>query len=70
MQGISFIREKQVIEKNLKRLELWDQKARPPSKANASPMTFEYHIDYTDFKVSTIPAGKPSISVNELPTTS
>jgi len=64
MQGISFIEENQVIEKILKRLELWGQKARPPPKANASPRAFEYHIDYMDSKASTIPASKPSISAN------
>jgi hypothetical protein len=56
MQGVSFIREKQVIEKILKRLELWDQKVRPPPKVNASPRTFEYHINYTNNRVSIIPA--------------
>jgi len=27
----------------------------------------EYHIDYTDSQIATIPADKPSISANELP---
>ena len=39
------------VKKILKHLGLWDQKARPPPKANAPPMTPEYHIDYTDYQV-------------------
>ena len=35
----------------LKHLGLWEQKARPPPKANAPPMAPEYHIDYTDYQV-------------------
>ena len=31
-----------------KHLGLWDQKARPPPKANSPPMAPQYHIDYTD----------------------
>jgi hypothetical protein len=38
------IEDEDVIKKILKHLGLWDQKARPPPKAN-SP---EYHIDYTN----------------------
>ena len=45
------IEDKQVIEKILKPLGLWDQKGRPPPKANTPPMAPEYHIDYTDFQV-------------------
>jgi hypothetical protein len=51
MQGISFVAEELVIEKILRRLELWDQKARPPPKANAPPRAPEYHIDSTDSQV-------------------
>ena len=34
-----------VIKKILKHLGLWDQKARPPPKANSPPMAPEYYID-------------------------
>ena len=34
--------------RNKKHLGLWDQKARPPPKADAPTMAPEYHIDYTD----------------------
>ncbi|MCG7851069.1 MAG: hypothetical protein MIO92_00950 [Methanosarcinaceae archaeon] len=45
MQEISFIEEEQVIEMILKRLELREQEARPPPKANAQPKALEYHTD-------------------------
>ena len=48
MKVISVIEDEEIIKKILKHLGLWDQKARPPPKANSSPMTPEYHIDYTD----------------------
>ena len=51
MRILAFIEDKQVIEKILKHLGLWDQKARPPPKTNASPMAPGYHIDYTDSQV-------------------
>ena len=51
MKIISAIEDEQVIEKILKHLGLWDQKARPPPKANAPPMAPEYHIDYTDSQI-------------------
>jgi hypothetical protein len=39
------------VKKILKHLGLWDQKARPPPKANAPPRAPECDIDYTDYKV-------------------
>ena len=48
MKVISMIEDENVIKKILKHLGLWDQKARPPPKANSPPMTPEYHIDYTN----------------------
>jgi hypothetical protein len=48
MKVISVIEDEDVIKKILKHLGLWDQKARPPPKANSPPMTSQYHIDYTD----------------------
>ena len=45
------IEDENVIKKILKHLELWDQKARPPPKANTLPMAQEYNIDYTDSQV-------------------
>jgi len=36
------------IPKILKRLGLWEIKARPPPRANALPKAPEYYIDYTD----------------------
>ena len=42
------IEDEDVIKKILKHLGLWDQKARPPPKANSPSMTPEYQIDYTD----------------------
>jgi len=45
MKVISVIEDEDVIKKILKHLGLWDQKARPPPKANSPP---EYHIDYTN----------------------
>ncbi|MCG7853781.1 MAG: hypothetical protein MIO92_14775 [Methanosarcinaceae archaeon] len=46
-----FIEGEQFIKKIPKHLGLWDQKTRPPPKANALPMTQEYHIHYTDSQV-------------------
>jgi hypothetical protein len=34
-----------------KHLELWDQKAKPPPKANTLRMAQEYNIEYTDSQV-------------------
>lgn len=48
MKVISVIEDEEVIKKILKHLGLWDQKARPPPKANSSPITSKYHIDYRD----------------------
>ena len=48
MRVISVIEDSEIVKKILKHLGLWDQKARPPPKANSPPMTPEYHIDYTD----------------------
>ena len=48
MKVISVIEDGNVIKKILKHLGLWDQKARPPPKANSPQMTLQYHIDYTD----------------------
>jgi len=48
MRIIAFIDDEDVIKKILKHLGLWDQKARPPPKANSPPMAPEYYIDYTD----------------------
>ncbi len=45
------IEDEDVIKQILKHLGLWDQKARPPPKANSPPKTPEYHIDYTDSQV-------------------
>ena len=51
MLVISVIEDEEIIKKILKHLGLWDQKARPPSKANILPMAQRYHIDYTDSQV-------------------
>jgi hypothetical protein len=48
MKVISVIEDSEIVKKILKHLGLWDQKVRPPPKANSPPMTPEYHIDYTD----------------------
>jgi hypothetical protein len=37
------------------------------SENQTTTRALEYHIDYTDSQVSTIPAGKPSISAIDLP---
>ena len=43
--------DEEVIKKILKHPGLWDQKARPPPKANSPPMDPGYHIDYTDSRL-------------------
>jgi len=48
MKVISVIEGENVIKKILKHLGLWDQKARPPPRANSPPIAPQYHIDYTD----------------------
>ena len=48
MKVISVIDDEDVVKKILKHLGLWDQKARPPSKAAGPPKIQEYKIDYTD----------------------
>ena len=48
MRVISVIEDSEIVKKILKHLGLWDQKARPPPKANSPPMAPQYHIDYTD----------------------
>ena len=48
MKVISVIEDSEIVKKILKHLGLWDQKARPPPKANSPPMAPQYHIDYTD----------------------
>ena len=45
MRILAFIEDDQVIKKILKHLGLWEVKARPPPRANASPP--EVHIDYS-----------------------
>jgi len=37
MRILAFIEDEAVIKKILKHLGLWDQKARPPPKATATP---------------------------------
>jgi hypothetical protein len=49
MKIISFIENEEVIKKILKHLGLWEVKARPPPRANASPP--DVHIDYSDSQV-------------------
>ena len=49
MKIISFIENEEVIKKILKHLGLWEVKARPPPRANASPP--DAHIDYSDSQV-------------------
>ncbi len=51
MRILAFIEDKQVIEKILKHMGLWDQKARPPPKANARSMAQQYHMEYNDSQV-------------------
>jgi hypothetical protein len=51
MKVISVIEDSEIVKKILKHLGLWDQKARPPPKANTLPMAQEYNIDYTDSQV-------------------
>lgn len=48
MEVISIIEDSEIVKKILKHLGLWDQKARPPPKANSPPIASQYHIDYTD----------------------
>jgi len=45
----SVIEDEEVIKKILKHLGMWDIKAIPPPKANATPPDF--HIDYSDSQV-------------------
>jgi len=59
MRIIAFIDDEDVIKKILKHLGLWDQKARPPPKANSPPMAQEYNIDYTDSQLP-VPARRLS----------
>jgi hypothetical protein len=47
MKVIRVIENSEIVKKILKHLELWDQKARPPPKANAPPK-YEPYIDYSD----------------------
>jgi len=49
MKIISFIENEEVIKKILKHLGLWEVKARPPPRVNASPP--DVYIDYSDFQV-------------------
>ncbi len=49
MKIISFIENEEVIKKILKHLGLWEVKARPPPRPNASPP--DVHIDYSDSQV-------------------
>ncbi len=49
MKILCFIEDPEVIKKILKRLGLWDIKARPPPKATTTPPDF--HIDYSDSQV-------------------
>jgi len=51
MRILAFIENNQVIKKILKHLGLWDQKARPPPRATATPPNI--HIDYSDSQVPT-----------------
>ena len=46
MRLLAFIEDEEVIKKILKHLGLWDQKARPPPKATATPP--DLYIDYSD----------------------
>jgi hypothetical protein len=46
MRILAFIESPEVIKKILKHLGLWEVKARPPPRANASPP--DVHIDYSD----------------------
>jgi hypothetical protein len=49
MKILSFIDSPEVIKKILKHLGLWEVKARPPPRANASLP--DVHIDYSDSQV-------------------
>ena len=51
MKILSFIESPEVIKKILKHLGLWEVKAMPPPRANASPP--DVHIDYSDSQVPT-----------------
>ena len=51
MKVISVIEDKDIIKKILKHLGLWDNKAKPPPKANAPIEAKKYHIDYKDSQV-------------------
>ena len=45
MKLLSCIEDEQVIEKILKRLGLWEKKARPPPKTRAAPTRTDTLID-------------------------
>ncbi len=47
MRILAFIEEPEIIKKILQHLGLWERKARPPPRANASPP--DVHIDYVYF---------------------
>ena len=44
----TFIEDPEVIKKILKHLDLWDLKARPPPRADATPNNIKPHLDYSD----------------------
>jgi hypothetical protein len=46
MRILAFIEKPEIIKKILQHLGLWERKARPPPRANASPP--DLHIDYSD----------------------
>jgi len=51
MHILAFIEDEEVIKKILKHMGLWDQKARPPPKANARSMAQQYHMEYNASQV-------------------
>jgi len=51
MRILAFIEDEEVIKKILKHMGLWDQKARPPPKANARSMAQQYHMEYNESQV-------------------
>jgi hypothetical protein len=46
MKIMAFIEEEKVVEKTLKHLELWEMKARPPSRAKTPSVTI--YLDASD----------------------